>query len=231
MAFEKKFFLPDAPFLLVASDEAGRGPLAGPVMAGAVAMRVDCPEAAAKELRRLRRRGVHDSKRLSAEERREVLRSLGWQDVLPAGEPHVWGNGLRVAWSRVEPEQIDQLNILNASLLAMRAAAEAVAEAQNLPVVWLIDGNRVPKEGREEWARHPVVDGDAKSVLIGLASLIAKVTRDRVMREYHELYPQYGFGQHVGYGTPQHLAALAEHGPCPWHRKSFAPVQAHFTGA
>lgn len=228
--FERKFFPSHAPFWLIASDEAGRGPLAGPVVAGAVALRVESHEACLKLLRRLRRWGVDDSKALSGEERQQLLTKLQWVPGSPQGSRQLLSEGLLGAWAQIGPAEIDEINILQASLKAMRLAAEAVSALENLPVVWLIDGNRAPREAKVEWQVHTVIDGDAKSVLIGLASLIAKETRDHFMREFDQRYPGYGFSQHAGYATASHREAILRHGITPIHRKSFGTVKTLLQG-
>lgn len=175
-------------------DEAGRGPLAGPVVAAAVILPDGCfiP-------------GVRDSKQLTARQRSrlylEVVRSAVDFSV-----------GIS------EAAEIDEVNILRAT---WRAMARAVEGLRPLPDLALVDG--LPVQGLPT-AHQAIVGGDAKVHAIAAASIIAKVTRDRIMTAYHALYPQYGFAEHKGYGTPAHLLALREHGPCPLHRRSFAPV-------
>lgn len=182
-------------------DEAGRGPLAGPVVAAAVIL----PQ---KKFPK----GLHDSKQLS-EEAREAL--------FPAiMECAVVGIGI------AEVARIDRDNIFQAAMWAMVQAVNALVPA---PRHCLIDGNHVPK--LLQLPAQAIVEGDAKSLSIAAASIIAKVTRDRMMRELAEAYPGYGFEAHKGYGTPQHLAALKKLGPCPIHRRSFAPVAAFFPAA
>ncbi|MCG5073577.1 ribonuclease HII [Paraburkholderia tagetis] len=176
-------------------DEAGRGPLAGPVVAAAVILDPARPI-----------RGLNDSKMLTAQAReklydRIVERSLAWS----------------VASASVE--EIDTLNILHATMLAMRRAVEGLSVA---PTLAKIDGNRCPVMPVRSEA---VIGGDALVPSISAASIIAKVTRDRMLTQLHETFPHYGFDAHAGYGTPQHLAALREHGPCEHHRRSFAPVR------
>jgi ribonuclease HII len=192
---------------IVGVDEAGRGPLAGPVVAGAVILPRDfaSPNFAL----------LHDSKKLT-EAVRDVL-----YDEITAGA--AWGVGI------VDAPAIDEINIRQASWRAMReAVADLVQRAdttpQDTPVVdyVLIDGLGY---GPGPWPYEAIVKGDAKSLSIAAASIIAKVTRDRLMVEYATLYPQYGFAGHKGYPAPAHLRALEEHGPCKIHRYTYAPVR------
>jgi ribonuclease HII len=176
-------------------DEAGRGPLAGPVVAAAVIL---------DPKRRIR--GLDDSKVLTAKKREAlyekiVERSLAWC----------------VASASVE--EIDTLNILHATMLAMKRAVEGLSV---VPTLAKIDGNRCPVLSVRSEA---IVSGDALVPCISAASILAKVTRDRMLTELHQAFPMYGFDAHAGYGTPQHLLALREHGPCEHHRRSFAPVR------
>ena len=178
-------------------DEAGRGPLAGPVVAAAVVLD---PE--------LDWDGIHDSKQLSAARR----------DALYA---RVLAQARAFAWCVVGPRAIDRDNIRRATLGAMRRAVTRLAVA---PEVVLVDGtDTIPGL---VLAQRSVVDGDARCLSIAAASILAKVVRDRVMERLDRVWPQYGFARHKGYGTPEHLAALREHGPCPLHRMSYAPVAA-----
>jgi ribonuclease HII len=181
--------------LLAGVDEAGRGPLAGPVVAAAVILPEGC-----------RIEGVRDSKSLSARMREEVFERIRCRAV-------AIGVGV------VEPDEIDRINILQAALRAMR---EAVHKLHPRPAVVLVDG---PRGIGLDLPQIPVVKGDARSQSIAAASVIAKVTRDRMMRRYHELYPQYGFDRHMGYATRYHLEALRKHGFCPIHRRSFRGVR------
>lgn len=177
-------------------DEAGRGPLAGPVIAAAVILDPARPI-----------KGLNDSKKLS-EAGRDALFSCIKERAL------AWAVG------RAEVAEIDSINILQATMLAMRRALEALNPA---PDHALIDGNRCP-EGlacTAEW----VIDGDARIEAISAASIVAKVARDQEMIALDQQYPGYGFAKHKGYGTAEHLAALDRLGPCPIHRVSFAPVK------
>jgi ribonuclease HII len=182
-------------FLVAGVDEAGRGPLAGPVVAAAVMLPDDfCGE------------GFDDSKKLSAARRESLFLVLT--------------SHARVSWATGEAtvEEIDRLNILRATHLAM---ARAVAALPREPGHALVDGR--PVRGLPV-PHTAVVGGDGLSVSIAAASIIAKVTRDRLMAELDKIYPQYGFARHKGYGVPGHLDALRRHGPSPAHRRTFAPV-------
>jgi ribonuclease HII len=176
-------------------DEAGRGPLAGPVAAAAVVLpsRYRCP-------------GLDDSKKLSPAKREDIHTRL------------IENQKVRWAVAFAEVDEIDAINILRATHLAMRRAVEKLEiEIDHC----LIDGLPVPAF---PWSHDGVVRGDGLSLSIAAASVIAKVTRDRWMREAAQEFPQYGFERHQGYGTPGHLAALRTHGPCRIHRRSFQPV-------
>ena len=172
-------------------DEAGRGPLAGPVCAAAVILPEDC------EIE-----GLNDSKKLS-EKKREALYDIIISKAL----------AYSVCYGTVE--EIEQYNILNATLLAMNRAIESLKISADYA---LVDGNRVPKEIKIPC--ETVVKGDAKSASIAAASILAKVTRDRLLLEYDSKYPEYGFKNHKGYGTAAHYAAIKEYGPTPVHRLS-----------
>ena len=176
-------------------DEAGRGPIAGPVYAAAVVLGHG-----------VRIRGLKDSKLLSPE-RREVL-ALRIRDRAAA---------FAVAWATVE--EIDRLNILQAALLAMQRAVNALGMQPD--EAW-IDGTHCPALACRA---HAIVEGDRRHPVISAASILAKTGRDAEMRRLHERYPQYGFDQHKGYPTGEHLALLARHGPCEIHRRTFEPVR------
>ncbi|MFZ0729320.1 MAG: ribonuclease HII [Methylovirgula sp.] len=177
-------------------DEVGRGPLAGPVAAAAVVLD---PERLPK--------GVNDSKALARDEREELY-------------PTILERCIAVAVAFSSAAEIDRINIRQASLLAMRRALAALAVR---PRYVLIDGNDLPASLCCDG--ETIIDGDAKSISIAAASIIAKVTRDRLMRRLCSVYPVYGFSRHVGYSTEEHLAAIAKHGPCPYHRLSFSPFR------
>jgi ribonuclease HII len=192
--------------LVAGIDEAGRGPLAGPVVVAAVVF----PPGRAPV------NGLDDSKQLDTARRellypRIVARALAWQVVF------------------VEVEEIDRVNIFQATMLGMRRALEGVVAALGDAAVeaW-IDGNATPR-GLPCPARA-IVGGDGRERSIMAASILAKVARDRHMCELHARWPGYGFDEHKGYGTPAHLAALQRLGPCPAHRRSYAPVRAAMQG-
>jgi len=181
-------------------DEAGRGCLAGPVVAAAVILP-----------REAKIPGLDDSKKLSCRKREQLL-------------DEIYARAEAVAIGQVEAAEIDRVNILQASLKAMRLALERLTVE---PERVLIDGSQKPGSPFQEVA---VVDGDARSLSIAAASVVAKVCRDRQMIDCDARYPEYGFAAHKGYGSAAHLAALAAHGPCPLHRRSFGPVAAQMGG-
>lgn len=189
---------------LAGVDEAGRGPLAGPVVAAAVVIPRDVLEAEHTRLFS----GIADSKTLTAKRRESLFARLSEESSVARGV------GL------ADVAEIDSLNILRATHLAMKRAVEALDRAVDLI---LVDGRPVPGL---PFASRAIVKGDAQSLLIAAASIVAKVTRDHLMDELDRQYPRYGFARHKGYGTAEHLAALREWGPTPVHRRSFAPVAA-----
>ncbi len=179
--------------MIIGVDEAGRGPLAGPVIAAAVILGdADIP-------------GLADSKKLSPRRRADLETQIRAQCAFAIGEASV--------------AEIDALNILHATMLAM---TRAVAALDVTPDMVLVDGNRLPIW---PWAARAIVGGDASEPAISAASILAKEHRDRLMLAADAAHPQYGFAQHKGYGTAAHLAALKIHGPCPLHRQSFAPIR------
>ncbi|MBU6402079.1 MAG: ribonuclease HII [Verrucomicrobia bacterium] len=188
---------------LAGVDEAGRGPLAGPVVAAAVVL----PEAWIEAGLPAKLSGLNDSKQLTARQRERFFEFLTHHALV------------RYAVAQADAATIDAINILRATHGAMN---QALAALQPPPQHVLVDGLRVPSLAFPQTA---LVRGDARSYLIAAASVLAKVNRDRLMHAYDREFPAYGFARHKGYATPQHLAALAEHGPCPIHRRSFAPVR------
>ena len=184
----------DTAGLVAGVDEAGRGPLAGPVVAAAVILDQRQPI-----------KGLADSKKLTALRREKLF-------------DEIRAKALCCSIAQASVEEIDRLNILQATLLAMRRAVEGLRLKPNKV---LVDGNRLPDIGLPAQA---IVGGDALVPAISAASILAKVHRDRWCLELAQLYPQYGFAKHKGYGTAAHLAALQAHGPCAEHRISFRPV-------
>jgi len=202
LAFERELWS-KGTLQVAGVDEAGCGPLAGPVVAAAVVL----PSHWLQTGLHSTLRGLNDSKQLTEEQREKYFATL-------TAHPEI-----RCGIARVDAEMIDQINILKA---AHRAMGLALEQLQPPPEHILVDGRPVKSL---RFPHTPLVKGDARSYSIAAASVLAKVTRDRIMLEYHRQYPAYGFAEHKGYGTPQHLAALAEHGPCPIHRRSFAPLK------
>ncbi len=200
-----KFFYEQAlkdVYPIAGIDEAGRGPLAGPVVAAAVILPLDWYfKGLSDELI-----GLNDSKQLSPQKREYYYNILTTSSLIK------W------AYAAVEPDEIDKINILNATHKAMALAIKKLAQP---PTHLLIDGNPVKSLTIPQTA---IVKGDSLSYSIAAASVIAKVTRDRIMMDYDKIYPNYGFALHKGYGTKQHLNALLNYGATPIHRKSFAPL-------
>lgn len=181
--------------MICGTDEAGRGPIAGPVVAAAVILDPQRPI-----------EGINDSKKLS-EKKRQAL------------SEEIKAKALYWAIAQCDADEIDAINILQASLLAMQRAVEALPIA---PEKVLVDGNKLPKL---QVPAEAVIGGDALHACIGAASILAKVERDRQMLAWHEQYPVYDFAKHKAYPTPAHLALIQEHGVCPIHRRSFKPVR------
>ncbi|MEQ1793669.1 MAG: ribonuclease HII [Nitrospira sp.] len=177
-------------------DEAGRGPLAGPVVAAAVILPVRC-----------RLTGVDDSKQLSASARDRLYAVI-------------MDRAVSIGVGSSTADEIDQINILEATKQAMRRALAALLPVPDYVLIDAVSLSGVAMPVR------PIIKGDALSLSIAAASIVAKVTRDRLMVQFHEVYPQYNFLSHKGYGTEEHLARLAEYGPSPIHRRTFAPVSA-----
>lgn len=187
--------------IVIGVDEAGRGPLAGPVVAAAVVLCKPRPA------------GLDDSKKLRAARRAELEERIKRRCQ--------WAVGV------VDVDEIDRLNIFGATMLAMTLAVTALCEQLgDDPHDVLVDGNLTPQGRRPEWRwpARPIVGGDAIEPCISAASIIAKEHRDRMMRDYAAAHPHYGWERNAGYGTPEHLEALRLHGPSPLHRRSFAPV-------
>lgn len=196
-AIAATFATPRAAATLIAGvDEAGRGPLAGPVVVAAVIL---------DPKRRVR--GINDSKQLTEAEREALY-------------PRILAAAIAYHVVVVAAAEIDRINIFQATMRGMR---DALRNLGHVPGMARIDGNHLPKDlpcPAEAW-----IGGDARCRSIGAASILAKVTRDRLLVELDALYPDYGFARHKGYSTPEHLAALERHGPCPEHRRSYEPVR------
>lgn len=186
--------------LIAGVDEAGRGPLAGPVHAAACVLPPDFFVA-----------GINDSKQLSADQREAIFNTL------------VSTNEIQYGIGVVSHEEIDRINIYQASIKAMK---QAISLLPTLPDLILVDGMEIFYPNT---SCRKIIQGDCLSQSIAAASILAKVSRDKVMREFHEQWPQYGFNQHKGYSTEQHLAAIALHGPCPIHRMSYEPLKKYST--
>ncbi len=184
--------------LLVGIDEVGRGPLAGPVVAAAVAFPADAARIS----------GMRDSKVLSAARREKLVVKIRARAVL-------------VGIGAASPREIDRLNIRRATALAMRRALHSILTGASTPLVVLLDGLPQPELGH---VHEALIDGDARCYSIAAAGVLAKTVRDRLMVALSSRYPQYGWERNMGYGTPDHLAELRQGGPSPHHRKSFAPV-------
>jgi ribonuclease HII len=193
---EQAAFCWDVPGLMAGVDEAGRGPLVGPVVAAAVIL---------DDLNPIK--GLADSKKLTPLRREKLF-------------DEIRAKALCCSIAQASVEEIDELNILQATMLAMRRAVQGL---RLKPAKVLVDGNRLPVL---DVLAEAIIKGDAKVPAISAASILAKVYRDRWCVAYDQEFPQYGFAVHKGYGTPQHLAALREHGACPQHRKTFSPVTA-----
>lgn len=201
LAAQQAAFVWEQPGLIAGVDEAGRGPLAGPVVAAAVILDARNPI-----------QGLNDSKKLTALRREKLF-------------DEIRAKALCCSVAQASVEEIDRLNILQATLLAMRRAVEGL---RLKPAKVLVDGNRLPVL---DVLAEAIVQGDVTVPAISAASILAKVTRDRWCQELDERYPEYGFAGHKGYGTAEHLAALQAHGACPEHRKTFAPVTRVLGGA
>jgi ribonuclease HII len=202
LSLEESYF-DSGCMVLGATDEAGRGPLAGPVVAACVVLRPGFKIESALQ-------GVNDSKKISEKKRLELF------DAIKFFFPEV-GIGI------CDHETIDRINILEATFLAMK---KAIGSLKLKPELILVDGNREIKN--ISLRQKAIVNGDATIFSIAAASIVAKVTRDKIMEELAEIYHEYGFAKHKGYGTKEHLEAINKYGPCPIHRKSFKPVKEYF---
>ncbi len=222
------------PCEILAVDEVGRGPLGGPVVVGAVRVWIENQEQLKNLLKFLKPKGIKDSKKLTSEGRLKVLKRLSIEMLTYREKGILNFKGIEVhfvTWEMCH-ETIDRENILAASLRGMRESGEFLSQAQNSQTTILIDGHMKLRWGKRKspWHEIPIIKGDSKSLLIGLASIIAKEKRDAHMKEMHEIYPQYGFNTHFGYPTAFHRKAIEVHGPSPIHRKTFKGVK-EFVGA
>jgi ribonuclease HII len=191
------------PGMIAGVDEAGRGPWAGPVVAAAVILNPELMETLS---------GINDSKKLT-EKKREALFDI------------IIESSVTYAITEISHTVIDRINILNATMAAMKGSIEKLSRN---PEVILIDGNRLPDA--PGFKMKAIIGGDGKSLSIAAASILAKVYRDRIMRNFDRIYPGYGFASHKGYGTKEHMVALAKKGVCDIHRKSYKPVKAVISG-
>lgn len=221
--------IPHFPQEIIATDEVGRGPLGGPVVVGAIRLYVENAEALKMLLKFLKPKGIKDSKKLSSDQRLRVLKKLGVQNFPFRQASLLSLKGIKITYItwEMDHEVIDQENILAASLRGMREASLFLSETKKKQTTVLIDGHMKFRWGTKQspWNEIALVKGDSRSLLIGLASIIAKEKRDAFMRDMHELYPQYGFNSHYGYPTQKHRNAIKEHGPCAIHRKTFKGVK------
>ena len=220
MFFESEFIL-KKDTALAGSDEVGRGPLAGPVVAATVVL-TDIQ----KGLEALSTMNVDDSKKLKEKQRREVLSLIDAKMV--QGEKIELGGSLKglgyYSIVEIQADEIDRINILQASLKAMKESLLNCEEKESSGS-WLVDGNKLPSEKPKNWRAETIVKGDTKSSVIGLASIIAKEYRDELMGKFGVKYPGYGLEKHAGYPTKAHREAIVKLGPTPIHRKSFKGVK------
>lgn len=221
------------PHEIIATDEVGRGPLGGPVVIGAVRVLIPDEKSFRSLLRYLKKQGVGDSKQITPDGRREVLNNLQIQNIEFKKTQTLNFKDLilsYITWD-ISPEMIDQENILAVSLRGMKEAASELSELKSSSTTVFIDGNMKFRWTKKayQWNEIPIIQGDSKSLLIGLASIIAKEKRDDFMKEMHVLYPQYGFNSHFGYPTKFHREAIQKFGPSPIHRKTFKGVKEFIT--
>ena len=217
------------PREIIAVDEVGRSPLSGPVVIGALRIVVHDHQSLITLLRSLRRNGVKDSKLLSGDHRAELLQKFGVIDLPFRQKGSFTWKGIELTYITWDMDHniIDTENIFQAAMRGMKEAALEVQSGDKALTTVLIDGQCRLRWGEESspWEELPIVKGDVKSSLIGLAAIIAKEKRDGFMKQMHEFYPVYGFDTNFGYPTPTHRKAIEVHGPCPIHRKSFGKVK------
>lgn len=222
--------LPKTNFFIAGCDEVGRGPLAGPVVAACVSLHFE--EYREKEIKKLLRDwslfGVNDSKKLTSEKRQQIISDLPFDGELTINQIYTYAYSknliLKILIKEIPAQTIDEINILNASLRAMKEAASESCGLDKFGLI-MIDGNRKFPLEESNVELMTVIEGDSKSLLIGLASIVAKEYRDNLMKKYCEQYPGYHWSTNAGYGTKKHRAAIAELGITEIHRKTFAGVK------
>ena len=219
----------DLTLQLTGCDEVGRGPLAGPVVACATSILIERDDQLEfnKIIRKLKKIGVNDSKKMTSEKRKDLLQNLGIKSLKSDQIDSIeLSKKIQIKYSikEISADTIDQINILQASLLAMRHAAE-VLNVGRFPNLVLIDGNKVFKEAPQNMELVSVVKGDSKVILIGLASIIAKEYRDLLMSNLSIDFPEYGWDSNSGYPTKAHLKSIEVYGLTNWHRKTFRGVK------
>lgn len=216
------------PRQIIACDEVGRGPLGGPVVAGALSVEVSSKKELKSLLNTLVELGIDDSKNLSEKARYQILKKLNLIDTHFRCEQKIILNNTTVkliCWD-LDHQVIDEENILAASLRAMKEASLHFAQMNEGRPLVLIDGNKTFRWDKEsEFEEVSIIKGDSVSKLIGLSSVLAKFVRDEYMKKMHLIYPQYGFDKHAGYPTKTHREAIATYGPSPIHRKTFKGVK------
>jgi len=225
---EKKL-ISQFPAKIIAVDEVGRGPLCGPVVIGAVAITINDRESLNKVLRKLNSLNITDSKKLKNSERFKILQVLGFYHMNFKAIKEIELAGFKikgVVWD-LSAQMIDEENILAASLRGMKEAALALSDVKKNDHVLLIDGPHRLRWGEDQspFEEIPIIKGDSKSLLIGLASILAKVHRDEFMEELHEQIPDFDLHKNYGYPTKKHREALQKLGPTEWHRKTFKGVK------
>ncbi|MBL7664581.1 MAG: ribonuclease HII [Bacteriovoracaceae bacterium] len=212
---------------VIACDEVGRGPIAGPVVAASIGLQLTSD--IASFIDGLEALGIDDSKKLSEKQRRQILSLLPFEyEKCEAGVMNVFelmGQKVYLCIEELSSDEIDRINILQASLKCMQEGSRKIFEKFQARTLVLVDGNQKFKSFDFRITQYPVIKGDSLSKLIGLASVIAKIFRDDLMKKYDELYPHYGLGQNAGYPTKEHKAAVVKFGPSRIHRKTFSGVR------
>lgn len=224
MKFFESSYIQNADNALAGSDEVGRGPLAGPVVAATVVLKN-----VNEGLKKLSLLNIDDSKKLNEKKRRILLESIDIEiDGLIPGKKYALSGPLKglgyFSVVEIQAVEIDKINILQASLKAMKESL-VVSQNKNSKGSWLVDGNKLPAECPKNWRAETIIKGDSKSLLIGLASIIAKEYRDQLMSNFGVKFPGYGLEKHAGYPTKAHRDAIAKLGPTSIHRKSFKGVK------